>query len=70
MIISDLEHLEIVRETKELEGGAAIFGFDLKFLALGGKNSLSQVTKSNFLATSTNGVNISSGEFQLVLGAE
>lgn len=70
MHISDLEHLEVVSETKEVEGAASQLIFGLEFLSLGANNSLAAVPIARFLSTSSPGANIASGQFGIILASD
>ncbi|AFY77393.1 MAG: hypothetical protein IGR93_05730 [Hydrococcus sp. C42_A2020_068] len=71
MIISDLEHLEVVAETKEVEGGAAIVGIgSFTGLALGFKNAAIVFPVFEPLAVSSPGSNIAGLKFSFLAQAE
>jgi len=65
MIIKDLDVIEVVTETNEIEGGLANLTFNLEFLSIGSLISLSNVTRAEFLTTESPGIAISSGKFSI-----
>ncbi len=63
MIISDLEHIEVVSEAREIEGSFASITFKLEFLSIGSLISMANITQAEFLTTESPGIAISSGKF-------
>lgn len=70
MIISDLDHLEVSGEVKDIDGAVSNLLFNLEFLSLGVNNSQALIPVSEFLSTSSPGVNVASGKFTILLGAD
>ncbi|MGH2414660.1 MAG: hypothetical protein ACRDEA_13440 [Microcystaceae cyanobacterium] len=80
MIITDLEHLEVVSNVNDVEGskkakaqvaptGLAQVAVNFNFLSLGVNSSAAVIENADFLATSSPGVNISSGTIVVILQA-
>ena len=71
MIIDNLEHFEeVTSEVNQVKGAIAQLRFNLEFLSLGANNSIAVIDPAEFLSTSSPGVSISSGKFQIQLQAD
>ena len=68
MIISDLEHLEMATEVKQVEGGIAELLFNFDSLVLGQNTSIS-IADADVLLTSSPGHNVAGISFSFMAHA-